>query len=149
MKLILLLHILLASHLLYAMSDLTLVKSFGKALESTPSLATGKVSKKTLKLENIWSRKGGAKEKLYDYLTKGEFKDGIIYDAQKYLSNFLIEAYDTNNTKWMREIASLYENLQKNLTEANSITFNYPVLPDEYFNTFTVFESGNGQPFIK
>ena len=152
MKLILLLHILLASHLLYAMSDFTLVKSFGKALESTPSLATGNVSKKTIKLENIWSRKGGAKEKLYDYLTKSaksEFDDGIIYNAQKYLSNFLIEAYDTNNTKLMREIASLYENLQRNLTEANSITFNYPVLPDDYFNTFTVFESGNGQPFIK
>lgn len=133
MKFVLILLCLLSQNSVYAQSDLELVKSFGKALESTPSLAHKNASRKSITLDQIWNRNGGAKEKLQDYIGHGEeFNDSVIYNAQKYLSSFLIEAYDTKNTNWIREIASLYEGLHGFLTEDRYITFNFPTYaPDE------------------
>ena len=128
-------------------SDIDLVKAFGKSLVAAPSSvkqAFGvdtrpseksmeeiikKMRFKESKLEEIWSRQGGAREKLEQYLRSGDqkkFDNMIIYNAQKYLSSFLIEAVDTKNTPWIRDIARLYLLPLNYLTVSNKITFAYP-----------------------
>ena len=128
-------------------SDIDLVKAFGKSLVAAPSSvkqAFGvdtrpseksmeeiikKMRFKESKLEEIWSRKDGAKAQLEAYLGSGdqkEFNHMILYNAQKYLSSFLIQAFDTQNTKWIKEIARLYLIPLKYLTVSKKITFPYP-----------------------
>lgn len=128
-------------------SDIDLVKAFGKSLVAAPSSvkqAFGvdtrpseksmeeiikKMRFKESKLEEIWSRQGGAREKLEQYLRSGDqkkFDNMIIYNAQKYLSSFLIEAVDTKKTPWIRDIARLYLLPLNYLTVSNKITFAYP-----------------------
>jgi hypothetical protein len=128
-------------------SDIDLVKAFGKSLATAPNSvkqAFGvavrpseksmeeiikKMRIKESKLEEIWSRKDGAKAKLEVYLRSGkqeDFDHMILYNAQKYLSSFLIQAYDTQNTKWMKEIARLYLIPLNYLTVSKKITFPYP-----------------------
>jgi hypothetical protein len=128
-------------------SDIDLVKAFGKSLVAAPSSvkqAFGvdtrpseksmeeiikKMRFKESKLEEIWSRQNGAKAKLETYLRDGnqeDFNHMILYNAQKYLSSFLIQAFDTQNTKWIKEIASLYLIPLDYLTVSKKITFPYP-----------------------
>ena len=147
MKILLILLSLLSFIPAHAQSDLELVKSFGRALESTPSLARGTVSNKKRKMDEIWYRSGGARDKLKDYIKKEPFTDTIIYNSMKYVSSFLMEAYDTNNTEWMKEIATVLSPLKNKLTESDLITFNYPVLPEGYFNRVekTIHKNPNQQ----
>ncbi len=131
MQIVILLLVLIGLSSVHAQSDLELVKSFGKALESTPSIVNKNASRKSIDLDQIWTRKNGAKEKLSKYLkggNKDNFDNMIIYNAQKYLSNFLIDAIDTKNTNRIKEIAELYLIPLKYLTESDTITFAYPIL---------------------
>ncbi len=135
MQIVILLLFLIGINSVQAQSDLELVKSFGKAIEYAPSFAkNGNTSTKTMSLDYIWNRPNGVKETLFKYLNTGEkdkFDQMIIYNAQKSLSSFLIEAYDTNNKIWMRDIASLYLIPFKYLTDGSDlIAFPYPIMQD-------------------
>jgi len=96
MKFAILFLILIAINSVEAQSDLELVKSFGKALESNPMIATGQVSGKYVALYNIWNRKGGAREKVAEYIRSEPFSDEVIYNTSKYLSSFLMAVFFTS-----------------------------------------------------
>ena len=128
MRFVILLLVIIGINAVHAQSDLELVKSFGKALESNPMIATGQVSGKYIALYKIWNVKGGAREKVEEYIRTEPFSDTVIYDTSKYLSSFLIEAYETKNTQWIKEIAQLYLLLldEKKLVEKETIIFDFP-----------------------
>jgi hypothetical protein len=132
MQILILLLVLIGLSSVHAQSDLELVRSFGKALESTPSIVNKNASRKSIALDKIWTPpKTGAKARLAKYLNGGnkdKFDNMIIYNAQKYVSHFLIDAIETNNIQRIKEIAELYLLPLKYLTESNTITFAYPIL---------------------
>ena len=120
-------------------SDIHLVKAFGKSLETAPSsinmnknqIRTEAYKHKISRLHEIWSGEIKAKDRIATYLRSGKkenFDLNIIYNAQKYLSNFLIEAFDSNNTVWVRDIAELYMIPLNYLTASKSITIVNPII---------------------
>ncbi len=122
-------------------SDIDLVKAFGKSLETAPSsinmnknqIRTEAYKHKISRLHEIWSGEIKAKDRIAAYLRSGNKENlnlDIIYNAQKYLSNFLIEAFDSNNTVWVRDIAELYMIPLNYLTTSKSITMVNPLIID-------------------
>ena len=120
-------------------NDIDLVKAFGKSLETAPSsitlnknqIRTEAYKHKRSRLLEIWSGEIKAKDRIAAYLRSGNKENlnlDIIYNAQKYLSNFLIEAFDSNNTAWVRDIAELYMIPLNYLTASKSITIVNPII---------------------